>query len=158
MENENWIQQIFDEKQAQADVDNLEAATELERRTQFASRADAFRNQLAALLSKTVDNYNGHVSSNAQRVQYTVPIHLVFEAFKSQDPSGHLTVELNKDTEKLICEYQYSDADTTHADRLTLKVAAVNNHLQLKLEERVIPEDDVAEAVLSDFFRKVCSI
>jgi hypothetical protein len=158
MGNEDWINKIFDEKKAQNDTANLEAAVENNRRKKFEAQADDFRNQLAAMFSKAVDEYNGHVSSNAQRIQYTVPSQLVFEAFKLHDPSGHLTVELNKDTEQLICQYQYSGTETDHSDSRIMKIVAVNNHLNLKLYGRAILEGDEPQVILSDFFRKVCQL
>jgi len=158
MGSEDWIKRIFDEKKAQNDAANFEVAVESERRKKFEAQADEFRNQLAAMFSKAVDDYNGHVSSNAQRIQYTIPTQLVFEASKSQDPSGHVTVELKKDTEQLICGYQYSGTGTACTDSRILKIVAVNNHLNLKLYGRAIPEGDEAQVILFDFFRKVCQL
>ena len=158
MGSEDWIKRIFDEKKAQSDAADLEVAVESDRRKKFEAQADDFRNQLAAMFSKAVDDYNGHVSSNSQRIQYTVPTQMVFEAFKNQDPSGHLAIELNKDTEQLICEYQYSGTETAHTDSRILKIVTVNNNLNLKLYGRAIPEGDEAQVILFDFFRKVCSL
>lgn len=158
MESEDWIKKIFDEKKAQNDAANLEVAVESARRKRFEAQADDFRNQLAAMFSKAVDDYNGCVSSNAQRIQYTIPTHMVFEAVKSHDPSGHVSVELNKDTEQLICRYQYSGTETPYMDSRILKVVAVNNHLNLKLYGRAIPEGDEARVILFDFLRKVCQL
>jgi len=158
MESEDWIKKIFDEKKAQSDAANLEASVESARRKKFEAQADDLRNRLAVKFSEAVDEYNGHVLSDAQRIQYTVPTQLVFEAAKSHGPLGHITIELNKDTEQLICEYQYSGTETAHTDSRILKIVAVNNHLNLKLYGQAIPEGDEARVILSDFFRKVCQL
>jgi hypothetical protein len=157
MPDTSWIDVIVTAKEQKEAAEAVRHTAIAENRRVFCVLAGEFFDAVCGEVDACVDAYNKRASASLQHYPSPPDRHIVRQ---SVYPMGELTLTLDRDKQRLQCDYGYTlFGGKTTRNTVIFYIAAGENHLYLRrCDGSGVMQDRIAAEILSIFFTRITSI